>query len=325
VLKEPVLIAGGGGFIGGHLAHRLEADGHTDVRVADCRPIETWEQVVPGFDNVSLDLRDLEAVRQAVAGRATVFHLAADMGGVGFLLSHRVDCMLSVVIGANLVQAAAVEGVERIFFASSACVYDVTRQEDAASPGLREEDAYPAWPEDGYGWEKLFTERLLLHAGSELGIEPRIGRFHNVYGPNGAWAGGREKAPAALCRKVATAVRSGSPTIEIWGDGKQTRSFLYVDDAVEGVLRLTASHVDEPLNIGSDRLVTIDEVVDIIEAIAGVHLERRYLADAPQGVRGRNSDNTRIRARLGWEPSIPLERGLERTYRWVYDELSRTG
>jgi len=321
---DAVVIAGGGGFIGGYLAQRLARAGYHDVRVVDVQPTSEWHQSVDHFENLCVDLRDLDLCRKVARDRAVVFDLAADMGGMGFIETHRFECMLSASIGINLVQACLEACVERLFFASSACVYNVTLQDVPAVAGLRECDAYPAMPEDGYGWEKLFTERLFLNAASEQGLKVRIGRFHNVYGPHGTWRGGREKAPAAICRKVAEAVISGNHEIEIWGDGIQTRSFTYIDDAVEGTLRLVSSDCDEPLNIGSERLISINELVDIVEGIAGVKLRRTYLADAPLGVRGRNSDNRLIRQRLEWEPSVELEDGLAATYAWVYDRVANT-
>jgi len=230
--------------------------------------------------------------------------------------------MLSVLISTHLLVAARDNGVERLFYSSSACVYAADKQSSPEVAPLAEPDAYPAMPEDGYGWEKLFSERMCRHFAEDFGIQTRVARYHNVYGPHGTWEGGREKAPAAICRKVATAALTGDHTIEIWGDGHQTRSFTYIDDCLEGTLRLTASDVDEPLNVGSDQLVTINGLVDIVEEIAGVRLERRYRTDAPQGVRGRNSDNSLIRERLGWAPSISLEDGLAATYAWVHDQVA---
>ena len=230
--------------------------------------------------------------------------------------------MLSVLVSTHVLVAARDVGAERLFYASSACVYAAEKQSTPEVVPLREADAYPAMPEDGYGWEKLFSERMARHFQEDFGIETRVARYHNVYGPNGTWDGGREKAPAAICRKVAAAKLTGDKRIEIWGDGEQTRSFTYIDDCLEGTLRLTASHVRDPLNVGSDKLVTINELVDIVEQIAGVTLKREYNLDAPQGVRGRNSDNTLIAQRLGWAPSVSLEDGLAATYAWVYDQVA---
>jgi len=245
------------------------------------------------------------------------------MGGMGFIENNKALCMLSVLISTHMLEAARKAGVQRFFYSSSACVYAAGKQDSPVVEPLREPDAYPAMPEDGYGWEKLFSERMCRHFQEDFGLETRVARYHNVYGPFGTYDGGREKAPAAICRKVATAALTGKHEIEIWGDGKQTRSFTYIDDCVEGTLRLTASDVREPLNIGSDQLVSIDELVDIVTSIAGMEVERRYNTKAPQGVRGRNSDNTLISERLGWAPSTTLEAGLERTYAWIYGELKQ--
>ncbi|HEX6832117.1 MAG TPA: NAD-dependent epimerase/dehydratase family protein, partial [Rudaea sp.] len=263
------LVAGAGGFIGGHLTARLLRDGWS-VRAVDVRPLDAWAQRCERARNLILDLREPTACREAVEGCAWVFNLAADMGGMGFIETHRADCMLNVRITAQLIDAARHAGVERYFYASSACVYPANRQDRGDLPALREEDAYPADPEDGYGWEKLFGERLCRHFFEDFGFDARAGRLHNVYGPFGAWRGGREKAPAALCRKVLEARAMAQPRIEIWGDGSQVRSFLYVDDAVDGIMRLMESPVRGPLNIGSEERVSVDGLVDLLEALAGV-------------------------------------------------------
>jgi len=316
-----VVVAGGGGFIGGWLARSLVEAGAA-VRVVDIKPLDEWHQRFDGAENLVLDLRDADACRTAVAGTKWVYDLACNMGGMGFIESHKAECMLSVLIGTHLLLAARDEGVERFFFSSSACVYAAAKQESPDVEPLREADAYPAMPEDGYGWEKLFIERLCRHFTEDFGLITRVARYHNVYGPYGAFDGGREKAPAAISRKVAAAVLSGNHEIEIWGDGKQTRSFTFIDDCLEGTQRLMRSDVDEPINIGSSELVTVNELVDIVEAVAGVKLERNYKLDAPLGVRGRNSDNTLVQERLGWEPSTSLATGMERTYRWIHDEMA---
>ncbi len=320
--STPVLVAGGGGFIGGWLARDLVAKGFT-VRCADVKPLEDWFQVHEAVDNRVLDLRDIAACREAVRDVGYVFNLAADMGGMGFIELHKAECMLSVLINTHLLVAAREAGVRRYFYASSACVYAADKQVDADVAALREEDAYPAMPEDGYGWEKLFSERMCRHFREDFGLETRVARFHNVYGPHGTWSGGREKAPAAVCRKVIEAVSSGSGEIEIWGDGLQTRSFMYIDDCVEGINRIMESDIRDPINLGSSELVSINRLVDIVEEIAGTSLERRYNVDAPKGVRGRNSDNTMIRALLDWEPNTPLRAGLEQTYAWIREEMAR--
>jgi GDP-D-mannose 3', 5'-epimerase len=252
-----------------------------------------------------------------------VFNLAADMGGMGFIENNKARCMLSVLINTHLLMAASESAVGRFFYASSACVYNIEKQRSAAVTPLREADAYPAMPEDGYGWEKLFSERMCRHFEEDFGLPCRVARFHNVYGPYGTYRGGREKAPAAICRKVIEAKRSGKHEIEIWGDGKQTRSFTYIDDCLEGIGRIVESEVHEPLNLGSDELVTIDELVSMVEEIAGVELTRTYRLDAPKGVNGRNSDNSLIQSRLGWAPAIRLRDGLRATYQWIESEMER--
>jgi nucleoside-diphosphate-sugar epimerase len=316
-----VLVTGAGGFIGGHLVADLIARGFERVRAVDVKPPANWFQRFEEADNRQVDLRNQSACREVVHDVAWVFNLAADMGGMGFIENHKAACMLSVLINTHMLLAAREAGVERFFFSSSACVYAAGKQREANVTALREQDAYPAEPEDGYGWEKLFSERLCRHFREDFNFPTRIARYHNVYGPCGTYDGGREKAPAAICRKVIEAKLSGRHVIEIWGDGQQTRSFMYIDDCLEGTWRLMGSQVAEPLNVGSDRLVTINQLVDIVEAIAGVKLSRVYRLDAPLGVRGRNSDNTLIRQRLGWTPAIPLEHGLERTYAWIYDQM----
>jgi GDP-D-mannose 3',5'-epimerase len=317
-----VLVAGAGGFIGGHLVARLLARGHRNVRAVDIKPIGEWYQVFREADNRVLDLKSLANCRTAVAGVSRVFNLAADMGGMGFIETHKADCMLSVLINTHLLMAAREAEVERFFFASSACVYAADKQTSPDVTALKEEDAYPAMPEDGYGWEKLFSERMCRHFREDFGVETRVARYHNVYGPFGTFDGGREKAPAAICRKVIQAKLSGRHEIEIWGDGEQTRSFMYIDDCLTGTMAIMASPVVDPINLGSSELVSINRLVDIVEKIAGVKLLRRYKLDAPKGVRGRNSDNTLILAKLGWEPSIRLEDGIEKTYRWIWDQIT---
>jgi nucleoside-diphosphate-sugar epimerase len=259
--------------------------------------------------------------KEAVDGITHVYNLACDMGGMGFIEANRAACMVSVLINTHLLMAGTAAGVKRHFFSSSACIYNIHLQQRPDVTALREEDAYPAMPEDGYGWEKLFSERMCRNFRDDYGIETRVARYHNVYGPHGTYDGGREKAPAAICRKVAVAKLTGEHEIEIWGDGEQTRSFMYIDDCLLGTTKIMASDITEPLNLGSAELVTINQLVDIVEEIAGVHLTRRYKLDAPKGVRGRNSDNTLIQERLGWEPNTPLAEGMEKTYAWIYDQL----
>ena len=317
----PVLVAGGGGFIGGWLVRDLIESGFTHVRSVDRKPFDEWHQLHDVAENRVLDLKDLASCRAAVEDIGYVFNLAADMGGMGFIETHRADCMLSVLINTHLLVASRDARVARYFFSSSACVYNASKQVETDVVPLVERDAYPAMPEDGYGWEKLFSERMCRHFREDFGLETRVARFHNVYGPLGTYDGGREKAPAAICRKVIEAKRSGSHEIEIWGDGEQTRSFMYIDDCVKGTRAIMDSAIVDPINLGSSELVSINQLVDVVEDIAGIRLHRAYRLDAPKGVRGRNSDNTRIRQVLGWEPDTPLRLGMERTYQWIWDQM----
>ncbi len=319
-MPKLLLVTGAGGFIGGHLVGQLLARGFA-VRGVDKKPLDEWYQVFPDARNVVADLNEKDACYRACEGVSVVYNLAADMGGMGFIETHKAECMLSVLISTHMLMAAKDAGtVERFFYSSSACVYNAEKQRDPKVTPLKEADAYPAMPEDGYGWEKLFSERMCRHFREDYGLVTRVARFHNVYGPDGTWEGGREKAPAAICRKVIEAKLSGKHEIDIWGDGHQTRSFMYIDDCLEGIDRITHSDVLEPLNLGSDELVTINGLVDIVEAIAGIKLQRHYQLDAPKGVNGRNSDNTLIQQELGWAPSIKLRDGLEKTYAWIHDE-----
>lgn len=322
--SDLVLVTGAGGFIGGHLVSELRRRGHQHIRAVDIKPFDHWYQRFDDVESRSLDLSDREACRQSARGARYVFNLAADMGGMGFIELHKAECMLTVLINTHMLMAAREAGVERFFFSSSACVYAAEKQTTAAVRALREEDAYPAMPEDGYGWEKLFSERMCRHFTEDFGIATRVARYHNVYGPHGTYDGGREKAPAAVCRKVIAAQLSGSGEIEIWGDGEQTRSFTYIDDCLEGTLRLMCSDVADPLNVGSDQLVSINELVDVVEKIADVKLKRRYKLDAPKGVRGRNSDNTLVRERLEWAPHVRLEDGMRKTYEWIYEQMTQS-
>ncbi len=319
--STPVLVTGAGGFIGGHLVSHLASQGYERVRAVDVKPLDRWFQREPAAESLVLDLSERDAGVKALDNMAVVFNFAADMGGMGFIEGNKALCMLSVLVNTHLLLAARDAGVDRYFYASSACVYAADKQRSTEVVALREPDAYPAMPEDGYGWEKLFSERMCRHFSEDFGLNTRIARYHNIYGPDGTYHGGREKAPAAICRKVAEAKLFGRDTIDVWGDGKQTRSFTYISDCIEGTLRLVASDFAEPVNIGSSELVSVDQLVDIVEDIAGVKLRREYQPGAPQGVRGRNSDNTLVREVLGWEPSTSLRAGLEATYRWVYDEI----
>ena len=319
--SEKIVVCGGGGFIGGHLVGDLLRQGHRDVRSVDAKPMGDWYQTFPTVENLQLDLRDLSACEKALEGATEVYNLAADMGGMGFIENNRALCMLTVLINTHLLMAAKKFGVKRFFYASSACVYNADKQTDPNVTALKEADAYPAMPEDGYGWEKLFSERMCRHFREDFGIATRMARYHNVYGTHGTWTGGREKAPAAICRKVIQAKLSGKHDIEIWGDGQQTRSFMYIDDCLLGTQRLLHSDIIEPINIGSSELVSINQLVDIVEGIAGVKLKRNYNLSAPKGVAGRNSDNTRIKELMGWEPSTRLRDGLEKTYAWIHEQI----
>lgn len=322
--KSLIVVTGAGGFIGGHLVRTLRQRSDVRVRAIDKKPLEEWFQVFDDVDTRVLDLQELEACREAVAGADEVYNLAADMGGMGFIELNKALCMLSVLINTHLLVASRDAGVRRFFFSSSACVYAADKQTDPDVTALKESDAYPAMPEDGYGWEKLFSERMCRHFTEDFGLETRIARYHNVYGPHGTFEGGREKAPAAICRKVIEAKLSGNHTIEIWGDGSQTRSFQYIDDCIKGTRMLMDSDFREPINLGSSELVSINQLVDIVEEIAGIRLERRYKLDAPKGVNGRNSDNTLIRQVFGWEPSTRLRDGLAITYRWIYEQMTNS-
>ncbi len=318
-----VLVAGGGGFIGGHLVADLLSQGLT-VRSVDVKPTSEWYQVHPDAENHVADLSLLDNAMTHTAGAEKVYMLAADMGGMGFIENNKALCMLTVLTSTHMLQAAKEHDVQRYFYSSSACVYAADKQTDTDITALKEADAYPAMPEDGYGWEKLFSERMCRHFEEDFGLTTRVARYHNVYGPNGTWTGGREKAPAAVCRKIATAVITGDHKIDIWGDGEQTRSFMYIDDCVQGSQMILRGDSNEPVNLGSDELVSINGLYSIVEEIAGIKCERSYQLDAPQGVRGRNSDNTQIMETYGWAPSITLADGLAKTYAWVYDEVKRS-
>lgn len=315
-----ITVAGAGGFIGGHLVGRLLESGDVSVRAIDIKPLEEWYQVHQDANNVVADLKDPIHCNAACDGVNDVYNLACDMGGMGFIENNRALCMISVLINTNLLIAARASGVDRYFYSSSACVYNADKQKSEDVVPLKESDAYPAMPEDGYGWEKLFSERMCRHFSEDFGLYTRVARFHNVYGPDGTWEGGREKAPAAICRKVIEAKLSGNHEIEIWGDGKQTRSFMYIDDCLVGIDKIMNGNVPEPVNLGSNELVTINGLVDIVEDIAGIKLNRTYKLDAPKGVNGRNSDNTKITEYLNWSPGIRLRDGMEKTYQWILDE-----
>ena len=319
--KPRILVTGAGGFIGHHLVKRLKNDGFW-VRGVDLKPADY--ETSPADEFVLLDLRLWENCLKASKGIDQVYNLAADMGGIGYITANHADIARNnTLINTHMIDASRLNGVSRFLFSSSACVYPQYRQKDPDVTPLKEIDAIPADPEPGYGWEKLFAEELCRYYKKDYGFETRIVRFHNVYGPLRTYEGGKEKAPAAISRKVALAEDGGE--IEVWGDGQQTRSFMYVDDCVEGLIRLMASEFSEPLNLGTDRLVTINELIDLVSAIAGKKLKKRHDPSKPQGVRGRNSDNTLLNQVLGWEPAIDLEEGLGNTYKWIESELRKAG
>ena len=319
--KTKILITGAGGFIGGHLVKFFQKQGYQKIRAVDIRPLSKWHQLSQGVENLSLDLKNLANCEIAVKDMDEVYNLAADMGGMGFIEKNKALCMLNVLINTHMLMAAKEARVKRFFYSSSACVYSLDKQKDADISGLKESDAYPANPEDGYGWEKLFSERMCRHFREDFGLETRVARFHNVYGPFGEYKGGREKAPAALIRKVIEAKKTQSKEIEIWGDGKQSRTFMYIEDCIKGIDLIMHSDVKEPINLGTNELVSIDELAKVAEEIAEISLNHKYNLNAPKGVRGRSSDNTLIKKYFNWEPSIPLKDGMRETYKWIYEEM----
>jgi len=321
-MSKKILVAGGGGFIGGHLAKSLVSRGH-DVRVVDVKPLDQWYQSTEGAENIVANLEEKDACFSASEGCDEVYNLACNMGGMGFIENNKALCMLSILINTHLLMAAKEFQIKKYLYSSSACVYAADKQTDTSVTALKEADAYPAMPEDGYGWEKLFSERMCKHFEEDFGMEVRVVRFHNVYGPDGTWRGGREKAPAALSRKIIEAKESGNLKIEVWGDGEQTRSFMYIDDCITGLDKLMESDFSDPINLGRSELVSINQLIDIISEIAGVEVEREHNLDAPQGVRGRNSDNSLILDKLKWEPEVDLRTGLAKTYAWIEEQIKR--
>jgi GDP-D-mannose 3', 5'-epimerase len=315
-----IVVAGAGGFIGGHLVAAFRKKGYSRIRAVDVKPPDQWYQRFDDVENLQLDLNLRENCEITAQGADEIYNLAANMGGMGFIEANKALCMLSVLINTHLLQSALQHNCKKFFYSSSACVYNADKQKTFEAPSLKEADAYPAQPEDGYGWEKLFSERMCRHFREDFGLYTRVARFHNVYGPWGTWFGGREKAPAAICRKVIEAKVSGKHEIEIWGPGDQTRSFMYADDCIKGMDLIMHSEVLEPINLGSTEAVSINQLVDIVEGIAGIKLKRKYNLSAPKGVNGRNSENTLIKKYLNWEPDTPLRAGLEKTYAWIYDQ-----
>jgi len=314
------LVCGAGGFIGGHLVKNLMEEGH-EVVCADVKPFEYWFQFFEENKNHSLDLKEYENCLKVTDSVDYIYNMACNMGGMGFIENNKAECMLSVLINTNLLRSCLVHNVKKYFYSSSACVYNAQKQKKSFVPGLKEEDAYPAEPEDGYGWEKLFSERMCRHFKEDFNLETRVVRYHNVYGPLGTYDGGREKAPAAICRKIANAKINHKKEIEVWGDGEQTRTFMYISDCIEGSKKIFNSELTEPYNVGSDEQVSINQMIKIIEEIADYKVEKKYLLDKPKGVRGRSSDNTKIIKDLEWSPSVTLKEGLSLTYEWIYNQI----
>tara|TARA_B110000967_G_C18749174_1_gene491900 strand:+ start:3 stop:995 length:993 start_codon:yes stop_codon:yes gene_type:complete len=317
------LICGAGGFIGGHLVKSLIDEGH-ELVCADIKPLENWFQIFEDNQNFSLDLKSYDNCLKVTKNVDYIYNMACNMGGMGFIENNKAECMLSVLINTNLLRACLINKVEKYFFSSSACVYNAKKQKKIFIDGLKEGDAYPAEPEDGYGWEKLFSERMCRHFTEDFNLQTRVARYHNVYGPLGTYDGGREKAPAALSRKIVLAKINNEKEIEVWGDGEQTRSFMYIDDCLVGTKKIFNSNLTDVYNLGSSEQVSINQLIDIIEKIADYKVNRKYLLDKPKGVRGRSSDNNKIKLDLGWEPSIKLLDGLTKTYQWI-DEQIKSG
>jgi GDP-D-mannose 3',5'-epimerase len=315
------LISGAGGFIGGHLAKSLMDEGH-QVVCADVKPLHLWFQLFEDNKNYSMDLKEYENCLTASKNVDYIYNMACNMGGMGFIENNKAECMLSVLINTNLLRASIVNNVEKYFFSSSACVYNGSKQNETFISGLKESDAYPAEPEDGYGWEKLFSERMCRHFTEDFKIQTRVARYHNVYGPLGTYDGGREKAPAALCRKIIEAKLTSQNKIQVWGDGEQTRSFMFIDDCLTGTKTLFSKEHTEPFNIGSEEQVSINQMIEIIQEIANIKIEKEYQLDKPLGVRGRSSNNDLVREKLNWDIQIKLKDGLEKTYKWIYDEIT---
>jgi nucleoside-diphosphate-sugar epimerase len=321
-MKNKYLVCGAGGFIGGHIVKSLMDDGH-EVICADIKPLENWFQVFASNKNFSLDLKNYENCLEITKNVEFIYNMACNMGGMGFIENNKAECMLSVLINTNLLRACLVNNIKRYFFSSSACVYNADKQNINFIKVLKESDAYPAMPEDGYGWEKLFSERMCRHFYEDYGLETRIARYHNVYGPLGTFDGGREKAPAALCRKLITAKNAGIKKIDVWGDGEQTRSFIFINDCIKGTKKIFQSNCREVLNIGSEEQVSVNQMIRIIEEISKYKVEKNYMLNMPKGVRGRSSNNDLVRSKLGWDFETSLKSGLEITYKWIEKEISK--
>jgi GDP-D-mannose 3',5'-epimerase len=316
------LVCGAGGFIGGHLVKSLLDEGQ-EVICVDIKPIENWFQIFTKNKNYSLDLKEYENCVEVTKNIDFIYNMACNMGGMGFIENNKAECMLSVLVNTNLLRAGLLNKIKKYFFSSSACVYNADKQNHTFIKGLKESDAYPAMPEDGYGWEKLFSERMCRHFYEDYGLETRVARYHNVYGPFGTFDGGREKAPAALCRKLITARNSGVKKIDVWGDGEQTRSFMFIDDCIKGTKKIFDSDCREVLNIGSEEQVSINQMIDIIEEISKYKVDRNYQLDKPKGVRGRSSNNDLVRKKINWDAEITLKQGLEITYKWIDQEIKK--
>ena len=321
-MSSKYLICGAGGFIGGHLVSYLLKQGN-EVVCADIKPLEFWFQLFKNNKNYSLDLKEYDNCLKITEGVDYIYNMACNMGGMGFIENNKAECMLSVLINTNLLRACLINKVKKYFFSSSACVYNADKQKNNFIKGLKESDAYPAMPEDGYGWEKLFSERMCRHFYEDFGLETRVARYHNVYGPIGTFDGGREKAPAALCRKLIFAKNSGEKKIDVWGDGEQTRSFMFIDDCIKGTVKIFESDCREVLNIGSEEQVSINQMINIIEEISGYDVKKNYQLDKPKGVRGRSSNNDFVRKKLGWDSETSLKSGLEITYQWIENEIAK--
>ena len=321
-MKKKILIAGAGGFIGGHLANYFNNSNNYELICTDIKPFDYWFQIFDQSKNYSFDLKDYNNCLQATEEVDYIFNMACNMGGMGFIENNKADCMISVLINANLLRASVQNKVKKYLFSSSACVYNSQKQKKTFVTGLKEADAYPADPEDGYGWEKLFSERMCRHFNEDYGLDVRVVRYHNVYGPLGTYDGGREKAPAALCRKIIKAKISNQNQIDVWGDGKQTRSFMYIDDCIKGTLKVFENNFTDIFNIGSEEQVSINQMINIIENISNYKVIKNYQLDKPKGVRGRSSDNSFVRKKIDWDTKITLKQGLEKTYKWIYDQMT---
>tara|TARA_Y100000022_G_scaffold199376_1_gene211702 strand:+ start:334 stop:1344 length:1011 start_codon:yes stop_codon:yes gene_type:complete len=321
-VKSKILVCGAGGFIGGHLVSKFLNDQDVELVCVDIKPFEYWFQKYEDTKNFCLDLKDYNSALKVTEGVDYVFNFACNMGGMGFIENNKAECMLSVLVNTNLLRASVKNKCKKFFFSSSACVYNASKQKNTFVEGLKEEDAYPADPEDGYGWEKLFSERMCRHFTEDFGIETRVVRYHNIFGPLGTFDGGREKAPAALCRKIIYAKKENQKIIDVWGDGEQTRSFLFIDDCIDGTLKVFNSNEREVFNIGSEEQVSINQMIEIIEEIADYKVEKNYQLDKPKGVRGRSSDNSLVNKKIGWKPNLSLKEGLTKTYNWIEKQVN---